>query len=519
MQKYWPRGIPLSVSVALLLAAGLALAQTVNLLAEHERVQCWAGDPNDSPEENLAEFFDADPRVSNLLLNGSFEDGVYSPTGSPNHWSPDSWISGATFTWDNTQSHEGTKSVRISLTIPNDARWIQTVAVQPDTDYRLSGWIKTEDVAHTAETVDAGANLSVYGTWTRTAALIGTNDWTNVSLTFNTGSSSLVVISARVGYWGGTTTGTAWFDELKLEPMDPPLLSNTVLLPLVMKAHVGGTSPRWRILVLAYESTDFTYTDSEGEQHHFVANMTQADKDRLTYAASRFVNSDVPALNSRNMLPSITIRYPTHALGTLTPMSCNDYAPSPSDAAPDRDSAFDSVIAVWDGSGTDLMTGQSMSIQGCAWAWGMGTGQTYVAIPVDYVRYNDRNIFKHEWGHSILFYYDAAGTAPKPAVDNHINDTTNRYVNCITGQPYVLQDETDDNPIPNSIYHNQSGFTHDYYSGITATADQPTRCLGITPAAWASGGPVSRPPSDMEVRWRGPSDDVITTAVPSHWYR
>lgn len=519
IKRHWPRGLVLGVTVALLLAGGVALAQTLNLTAEHERVQSSAGRSQDSPEENPAESFQGNLWATNLVLNGGFEDGVYSPTESPDHWSPDSWTSGATFTWDSTQSYQGTKSVRISLTTPNDARWIQTVAVQLNTDYRLSGWIKTEDVAHTVGTVDAGANLSVYGTWTRTAALIGTNDWTNVSLTFNTGSSSQVVIGARVGYWSGTTTGTAWFDELRLEPVGPPSLSKTAFLPLVMNAYVGSTSPRWRILVLAYESTDFTYTDGAGEQHHFVANMTQADKDRLAYAASRFVNSDVPALNSRNMEPSVTIRYPTHALDRLTPMGCSDYAPSPSDAAPDRDSAFDSVIAVWDGSGTDLMTGQSMSIQGCAWAWHMGTGQTYVAIPVDYSRYNDRNIFKHEWGHSILFYYDAAGTAPKPPVDNHINDTTNRYVNCITGQPYILQDETDDNPIPNSIYHNESGFTHDYYSGMTATADQPTRCLGIRPAAWASGGPVSRPPSDVEVRWRGPSDDVIGPAVPSHWDR
>ena len=28
-------------------------------------------------------------------------------------------------------------------------------------------------------------------------------------------------------------------------------------------------------------------------------------------------------------------------------------------------------------------------------------------------------------------------------------------------------------------------------SGITATADQPSRCLGIPPAAWALGGPVT----------------------------
>jgi hypothetical protein len=144
----------------------------------------------------------------------------------------------------------------------------------------------------------------------------------------------------------------------------------------------------------------------------------------------------------------------------------------------------------------------------------MGTGQTYDAIYADFVQSNQRNVFKHEWGHSILFYYDAAGTAPKPAVDNHINNTTNQYVNCQTGLPYILVDETDDNPIPNSIYNNLSGFTHDYYSGETATADLPYRCLGITPAAWASGGPVTRPADGSPALWQGPTDDTMSEAVP-----
>jgi hypothetical protein len=61
------------------------------------------------------------------------------------------------------------------------------------------------------------------------------------------------------------------------------------------------------------------------------------------------------------------------------------------------------------------------------------------------------------------------------------------------GESYVWLDETDANPIPNSIYNNESGFTHDYYSGTTASADQPTRRLGVTPEAWMFGGPVTKP--------------------------
>ena len=87
-------------------------------------------------------------------------------------------------------------------------------------------------------------------------------------------------------------------------------------------------------------------------------------------------------------------------------------------------------------------------------------------------------------------HYDAAGTAPKPPVENHA--VVGQYVNCKTGAAYVWVDETDANPVPNSIYNNDAGFTHDYYSGTTALATDPTRCLGVTNDAWRSGGPVTR---------------------------
>jgi hypothetical protein len=516
------RGLLLGGFVALLLAGVVALAQTLSVSAEQHCLECCANHAANSSEELPVKALSDSPLTGSLLPNGGFEDGVYCPALSPEHWAPDSWASGATFSWESIQSFQGSKSIRISLATPNDARWIQTAPVLPNTEYRLSGWIKTEGVAQ-AEPVDAGANLCVYGTWTRTAALTGTNDWTYVSLTFNTGSSTEVTIAARLGYWSGITTGTAWFDQVRLELVQQAPRPDAVFLPLISSSEarsLPSMGPSWRILVLVYESTDFIFTDGQGQQHHFVAAMTPTDKDKVEYASTRFVSSDIPALDTCNMVASLSIRYPPHALSDLSLMADGNYAPSPSDAAPDRDPAFDSVITVWDGTGTDLTTGESMSIYGCAWSWPMGTGQTYVAIPADAVRYNNRNIFKHEWGHSILFYYDAAGTAPKPPVDNHINDTDNRYVNCTTEQSYVLQDETDDNPIPNSIYHNESGFTHDYYSGLTARAEQPSRCLGITASAWASGGPVSGPLSgtlDVEDRWRGPSDDVLTTPVPACW--
>jgi hypothetical protein len=244
--------------------------------------------------------------------------------------------------------------------------------------------------------------------------------------------------------------------------------------------------------VLIYDKTDAVLTDGAGVRHHMVGAMTAAEVDRATAQATQFVQTDIPALTSGNMSPELTIRYPDHALSQLDRFGDLWWWPSPANTARERDPIFDSVIVIWDPRVVDQYTGTGYWIGGFAGLTpSMGTGQTYAAIIIEATGYGHRNVFKHEWGHSILSYFDAAGTAPKPTVTNHA--VVNQYVHWPTGDAYVWTDESDANPVPNSIYNNESGFTHDYYSGTTATADQPTRRLGIPPEAWMLGGPVTRP--------------------------
>ena len=248
-----------------------------------------------------------------------------------------------------------------------------------------------------------------------------------------------------------------------------------------------GPTPRWKILVLIYEHTDFSFVDG-AIPRRVVADLTAEETAFAGSEAAAFVRHDIPALDSHQMRPTLEVRYP----GTITDLEpvCG-WWPAPWLIAADLDSAFDSIIVIWDSTGTDVNSGQPYNLQNCAGlALANGTGQTFSTLQIDgYPPNRFRNTLKHEWGHSILFYYEAAGTAPAPPVDNHGPDA---YVHCGTGEGYVLVDESQDEPIRNSIYNNRSGFTHDYYSGTTALASDPDFCLGITRAAWASGGPVTK---------------------------
>jgi hypothetical protein len=411
--------------------------------------------------------------LSNLLSNGSFEDGTYSPTAAPEDWERNAWLPTATFAWDENEARTCARSIKIESLDPNDAYWSQTADVEPNTVYSLSGWIKTDSVEHPPGSVGAGANLSLVDTWTHSAGLFGTQTWTRSNILFNSGDQLQVTVGGRLGYWSGTTTGSAWFDDLRLEqvlPMDP--------------------HPGWEILVLIYQATDFQVTDEQGIDHHYVAAMTDDERERAALAARMFAETDIPTLTSGNMMPEVTIRTPDHALDKLSAIG-DGWWPSPEDIAADRDPDFDSVIVIWDTRAVDITTGESKWI---GWMDGLaahrGTNQTYVSMQIDAaINRGNRNVFKHEFGHSILNFFETVGTSPQPTVNNHAD--AQQYVNCETGQFYVWEDESLDNPIPNSVYNNESGFTHDYYSGKTATAGEPSRCLGISPEAWALGGPVS----------------------------
>jgi len=161
-----------------------------------------------------------------LVVNGGFQRGAGD---LPFAWTPDPYRPTASLVWDRHIGHHGHRSVRISDVNPTDSRWDQDVAVRPNTEYRLDGWIRTEDVRPGTEPMQFGANLSVLNTKDVTfdhsePVLFGTHDWTYVSMQFNTEAATQVTVAARLGFFSGTASGTAWFDDIRLRPASCPTI-------------------------------------------------------------------------------------------------------------------------------------------------------------------------------------------------------------------------------------------------------------------------------------------------------
>jgi len=158
----------------------------------------------------------ADDQAANLLPNPSFEEEVgQKPVG----WQTQSWGGEGTFGYA-AAGRTGRRCLTISSEKGADIGWSATVPVEPHASYRLSGWIKTENVAPApGGRAGKGALLNLHNIQPiQTKAVSGTSDWTQVEVLFETGGEDAVQVNCLFGGWG-LCTGKAFYDDVRLEKL------------------------------------------------------------------------------------------------------------------------------------------------------------------------------------------------------------------------------------------------------------------------------------------------------------
>lgn len=153
-------------------------------------------------------------RRRNLVRNGDFES---VDQGRPAAWQTAEWEApGAksVFSVDVQHRKAGLFSALVENQGPCDSRWLQKVGVEPQTRYRIAGWIRTEGVGN----IGGGARLEAEGADIKTEALYGSNDWTFVEATGLTkpGQGEVNVL-CRIGDYGRPNIGTASFDRVEFK--------------------------------------------------------------------------------------------------------------------------------------------------------------------------------------------------------------------------------------------------------------------------------------------------------------
>lgn len=149
----------------------------------------------------------------NLLQNPSFEE-------LDNEGMPQGWHTGAYRTTEGyttfsvTEEGRSGRAAVVNSFDLNDARFEQTVRVQPNTTYCLTGYVKCSGV----EEGGWGANLSVEGVYLELDGAFGTDDdWRCLQIYGKTGPKQTELkVYARVGGYSGESMGKAMFDDLSL---------------------------------------------------------------------------------------------------------------------------------------------------------------------------------------------------------------------------------------------------------------------------------------------------------------
>ena len=153
------------------------------------------------------------PAPEVMLANGGFE----SPGGpdQPEGWRPNRWGEGVYRAGRSAdRPHSGQRCVLLESDAGADCAWIQRVEVEPHTQYRLAGWIRTQNVV--PET-GCGALLNIQEIQTvKTQVITGTRDWVRVEMTFDSGPHDAVQVNCLLGGWG-RAKGKSWYDDLTLE--------------------------------------------------------------------------------------------------------------------------------------------------------------------------------------------------------------------------------------------------------------------------------------------------------------
>lgn len=157
--------------------------------------------------------------AQNPVPNPSFEQ---AEGRRPRGWRTETWGGAGTFSHASV-GRTGSRSAELASERGADISWTANVPVEPYARYRLSGWIKTENVQPVNGGRGALFNLhNLRGV--ATPAVTDTKDWTRVETEFDSGDLTAVQLNCLLGGWG-QATGRAWFDDVSLEKLaqrEPP---------------------------------------------------------------------------------------------------------------------------------------------------------------------------------------------------------------------------------------------------------------------------------------------------------
>ena len=185
-------------------------------------------------------------------------------------------------------------SYRIENKEYNDATIYKEIEVEPNTPYRLSCMVKTQDVSCEKTDRDGGVLIGLLDTTEYSAPITGTNDWQRIEYMFNSRNRTKINLSFRLGGNQNACIGTAWFADFKLEKGTP------------REENI------WKICCYIIDEID---VNIEGKEYNFQINDLDIENVKLNM--ERFKN-DCYNYSNKRMEVNYEIKRITTPINTLT---------------------------------------------------------------------------------------------------------------------------------------------------------------------------------------------------------
>lgn len=164
------------------------------------------------------------PSGDGVLLSPSGQERPEDKEWKTEYWSPEQHYS------DIRSDGSDTRILMIASDTLTADRWYRSVAVKPFSEYRISGYIKTENVRGENENAGAGFRLGAIA-MEKDTLFRKDNDWTFVEIPFKTGANDAVMIECLLGK-SGKASGIVYFDRMRIEEVSSSDLKPRVKISL-----------------------------------------------------------------------------------------------------------------------------------------------------------------------------------------------------------------------------------------------------------------------------------------------
>ena len=176
------------------------------------------------------------------------------------------------FKRDDEVKYSSVNSYRIENTDYNDAMFFRKISVNPNTPYKITCMIKTQDVKNKNGDTDAGAHICINGTVEKSDNVVGTTDWTKVEFVFNSKNRTELEVGFRLGGNYDDSIGTAWFSNITIE------------------SGLSDELNTWNFLCLLFDNVDVN-VKIKGNNQNVQLHLSETDKEDMRLCMQRFKNS------------------------------------------------------------------------------------------------------------------------------------------------------------------------------------------------------------------------------------